>query len=134
MLTNSLEYYPNWTICSPACYNRWFLSPKRFPPQASRCNVHINRMISFLHSHSIIFSGQELTERLQILGLLSSILLAIWTIPVGLKWFAFFITRGSVAYGPLSMSWANEICSGDAEERALVLGIMNAAGYAFNAW
>jgi len=32
------------------------------------------------------------------------------------------------------MSWANEICSGDAEERAIVLGLMNAAGYAFNAW
>jgi ACS family pantothenate transporter-like MFS transporter len=37
-------------------------------------------------------------------------------------------------YGPLAMSWANEICSSDAEERALVLGIMNASGYAFNAW
>ena len=37
-------------------------------------------------------------------------------------------------YGPLSMSWANEICGSDAEERALVLGIMNASGYAFNAW
>jgi len=32
------------------------------------------------------------------------------------------------------MSWANEICSGDAEERAIVLGLMNAAGYAVNAW
>lgn len=32
------------------------------------------------------------------------------------------------------MSWANEICGGDAEERALVIGIMNASGYAFNAW
>lgn len=32
------------------------------------------------------------------------------------------------------MTWANEICGADAEERAVVLGIMNAAGYAFNAW
>lgn len=32
------------------------------------------------------------------------------------------------------MSWANEICSSDAEERTIVLGLMNAAGYAFNAW
>ncbi|RFU33978.1 hypothetical protein B7463_g2356, partial [Scytalidium lignicola] len=67
-------------------------------------------------------------------GLLSSLLLAIWTIPSGLKWFAFFINRIAVPYGPLSMSWANEICGGDAEERAMVLGIMNASGYAFNAW
>jgi hypothetical protein len=39
-----------------------------------------------------------------------------------------------VPYGPLSMSWANEICVADAEERAIVLGVMNASGYAFNAW
>lgn len=28
----------------------------------------------------------------------------------------------------------SEICSADAEERAIVLGIMNALGYAVNAW
>ncbi|KAI9839484.1 MAG: hypothetical protein M1819_002109 [Sarea resinae] len=33
-----------------------------------------------------------------------------------------------------SSSIANEICSADAEERALVLGSMNTMGYAFNAW
>lgn len=32
------------------------------------------------------------------------------------------------------MSWANEICGSDAEERAIVLGVMNASGYAVNAW
>lgn len=67
-------------------------------------------------------------------GFFTSLLLAIWTIPTGLKWFSFFASRISVAYGPLSMTWANEICGADAEERAVVLGIMNAAGYAFNAW
>jgi MFS transporter, ACS family, pantothenate transporter len=67
-------------------------------------------------------------------GFLSSLLLAIWEIPTALKWFAFFSSRVAVAYGPLSMSWANEICSSDAEERALVIGIMNSMGYAFNAW
>lgn len=32
------------------------------------------------------------------------------------------------------MSWANEICNNDAEERAIVIGIMNSVAYAFNAW
>lgn len=32
------------------------------------------------------------------------------------------------------MSWANEICGADAEERAVVLGVMNASGYAMNTW
>jgi ACS family pantothenate transporter-like MFS transporter len=67
-------------------------------------------------------------------GLLASLCLAIWTIPNVLKWFSFFISRAAVPYGPLSMSWANEICGADAEERAVVLGIMNASGYALNAW
>jgi ACS family pantothenate transporter-like MFS transporter len=70
----------------------------------------------------------------QFFGFISSLFLAIWMVPSGLKWFSYFVNRASVPYGPLSMSWANEICAGDAEERALVLGIMNASGYAFNAW
>lgn len=67
-------------------------------------------------------------------GFFSSLVLAIWAVPSGLKWFAYFIGRAAVPYGPLSMSWANEICGADAEERAIVLGVMNASGYAFNAW
>jgi ACS family pantothenate transporter-like MFS transporter len=67
-------------------------------------------------------------------GFLSSLLLAIWEIPTALKWFAFFASRVAVAYGPLSMTWANEICSSDAEERALVIGIINSMGYAFHTW
>ena len=67
-------------------------------------------------------------------GFFTSLLLAIWSIPIGLKWFAYFAGRAAVAFGPLSMTWANEICSADAEERALVLGMMNSLAYAFNAW
>jgi ACS family pantothenate transporter-like MFS transporter len=69
-----------------------------------------------------------------VLGGFSALCLAIWSIPSGLKWTAFFLQRASVPYGPLSMSWANEICGADAEERAIVIGIMNSMGYAFNAW
>lgn len=69
-----------------------------------------------------------------IFGFFTSLCLAVWSIPVGLKWFSFFAVRVAVAYGPLAMSWANEICGADAEERAIVLGIMNAAGYAIHTW
>ncbi|OTA82932.1 hypothetical protein M434DRAFT_378757 [Hypoxylon sp. CO27-5] len=68
------------------------------------------------------------------LGGFAALVLAIWNIPDGLKWFAFLLQRAAVPYGPLSMSWANEICGADAEERAIVIGIMNSMGYAFNAW
>lgn len=69
-----------------------------------------------------------------LLGGFAALCLAIWSIPTGLKWFAFFLQKASVPYGPLSMSWANEICGSDAEERAIVIGIMNSMGYAFNAF
>lgn len=32
------------------------------------------------------------------------------------------------------MSWANEVCGSDAEERAIVIGIMNSITYASNSW
>ncbi|GAB7333686.1 hypothetical protein MBLNU13_g05233t1 [Cladosporium sp. NU13] len=67
-------------------------------------------------------------------GFVTSVILAVWTVPAGLKWFAFEMFRAYVPYGPISMTWANEICSADAEERSIVLGIMNAFGYAVNAW
>lgn len=69
-----------------------------------------------------------------LLGGFSALCLAIWNIPTGLKWFSFFLQRASVPYGPLSMSWANEICGADAEERTIVIGVMNSMGYAFNAF
>lgn len=39
-------------------------------------------------------------------GLFCAIILAIWNVPSGLKWFAFEIYRVSVPYSPISMSWA----------------------------
>ncbi|KAK7755094.1 hypothetical protein SLS62_002909 [Diatrype stigma] len=70
-----------------------------------------------------------------LLGLFAAVCLAVWNIPLGLKWVAMMLTqRASVPYGPLSMSWTNEICGADAEERAVVIGVMNSMGYAFNAW
>ncbi|KAM0713624.1 hypothetical protein Q7P37_010586 [Cladosporium fusiforme] len=71
-------------------------------------------------------------------GLFMSAILAVrgsgTGMPDGLLWFAHLMYRVYVPYGPLSMTWANEICSADAEERSIVIGMMNASGYAFNAW
>lgn len=82
---------------------------------------------------SLLYFHRSLTTP-QFFGFFSALFLAIWDVPKGLKWISYFTGRIAVPYGPLSMSWANEICGNDAEERALVLGIMNAAGYAFSTW
>jgi ACS family pantothenate transporter-like MFS transporter len=39
-------------------------------------------------------------------GFVTSIILAVWTVPTGLKWFAFEMFRAYVPYGPISMTWA----------------------------
>lgn len=90
--------------------------------------VGLSILSDFLRSRAIVMTVPT------VFGFFTSLCLAIWSIPVGLKWFAFFASRIGVAYGPLAMTYANEICGFDAEERAVVLGIMNAAGYAFAAW
>jgi ACS family pantothenate transporter-like MFS transporter len=41
---------------------------------------------------------------------------------------------GLIMSRSLTFFFRSEICSADAEERAIVLGIMNAFGYAVNAW
>ena len=67
-----------------------------------------------------------------LLGGFSALCFAIWSIPAGLKWASFFLQRASVPHGPLSMFWANGICDADAEQRTIVIGVMNSVGYAFN--
>jgi ACS family pantothenate transporter-like MFS transporter len=39
-------------------------------------------------------------------GLAVSIVLAIWSVPKGAKWWAFIMFRAYVPYGPLAMAWA----------------------------
>ncbi|OJJ43593.1 hypothetical protein ASPZODRAFT_73970 [Penicilliopsis zonata CBS 506.65] len=69
------------------------------------------------------------------MGLLGGTLLSVWTgIPVGLKYVAWFLTFAPVGTGALLFAWGNELCSGSAEERAILLGWLNTMGYVFYAW
>ena len=67
-------------------------------------------------------------------GFLSTIILAIWTVPIAAKWFAYLTLKTQVPFSPLLFTWINEILGSDAEERAVVIGIVQAVGNAFNAW
>lgn len=59
-----------------------------------------------------------------------SICMAIWNIPVGLKFFSFYIAGLGGALNPLFMSWASSVTHGSAEERAVTIASMNAIGQA----
>ena len=68
------------------------------------------------------------------LNIFAGVVLAIWDVPIGLKYFAFFLSGTANAIAAVVYAWANEICAGNAEERALVISAMNTVGNAFGAW
>ncbi|OAA75529.1 Major facilitator superfamily domain, general substrate transporter [Akanthomyces lecanii RCEF 1005] len=76
----------------------------------------------------------ELIAATAVLNILASVILAIWHVPTGLKLFAFFLAGSADGIAPVIYSWANEICAGDAEERAIVISSMNTVGNTFGAW
>lgn len=69
-----------------------------------------------------------------LLNIFASVVLAIWNVPVVLKYFAFFLSGTADAIAAMIYAWANEICAGNAEERALVISSMNTVGNTFGAW
>lgn len=60
--------------------------------------------------------------------------MAIWTIPIGLKWACYILQGFGGGISGLIMAWAHEICNDDNEERAFVVGSMNEMAYVFQAW
>ncbi|KAF3388585.1 putative transporter SEO1 [Penicillium rolfsii] len=69
-----------------------------------------------------------------VLNIFACIVLAIWNVPVGLKFFAFFLSGTADGIAAIIYAWANEICAHSAEERALVISAMNTIGNTFGAW
>ncbi|PYH79788.1 MFS general substrate transporter [Aspergillus uvarum CBS 121591] len=68
------------------------------------------------------------------LNIFACVVLAIWRVPVGLKFFAFFLSGTADGIAAIIYAWANEICARSAEERALVISAMNTVGNTFGAW
>ncbi|KAJ5762338.1 uncharacterized protein N7511_005720 [Penicillium nucicola] len=68
------------------------------------------------------------------LNIFACIVLAIWDVPVGLKFFAFFLSGTADGIAAIIYAWANEICAHSAEERAIVISAMNTIGNTFGAW
>lgn len=77
-------------------------------------------------------SGKRWLPSIWIGGLMSfgSLCMAIWNIPVGLKFFSFYIAGLGGGLNPLFMSWASEVTFKSAEERAVTIASMNAIGQA----
>jgi MFS transporter, ACS family, pantothenate transporter len=62
--------------------------------------------------------------------LFGTICLVIWDIPLGLRVVAYMFAGTDGPLSPMFYTWANILCAGDAQVRALVLAIMNSFGAA----
>ncbi|KAL1997135.1 hypothetical protein VTN49DRAFT_8000 [Thermomyces lanuginosus] len=69
-----------------------------------------------------------------IINLICYISLAIWDIPTWWKWTCLIGAGASYGVGGLIMTWANEICSADSEERAIAIAAMNEFAYIVQIW
>jgi len=66
--------------------------------------------------------------------IIASICLLVWSAPVGLRFFAYYLAGASYAGQATTFTWANQICADDDQERAVVLASMNMWNNVVNAW
>ncbi|KAL4915251.1 hypothetical protein BDW62DRAFT_203851 [Aspergillus aurantiobrunneus] len=69
----------------------------------------------------------------KIIGLLPHEILAFWPSSLALEEFA-FLTASAQVMASVFYTWANEVCAGNSEERAVVISSMNGFQYAVAAW
>ncbi|KAK4688214.1 MFS transporter, ACS family, pantothenate transporter, partial [Tremellales sp. Uapishka_1] len=68
------------------------------------------------------------------IGLIPSIILSVWDVSNGAKYFSFFATYLSLATAPPIFAWLSDLSPHDAEQRAFILGWAIAFYYAMGAW
>jgi len=66
--------------------------------------------------------------------IIASICIVVWSSPLGLKFFAYYLAGASYSGQATTYAWANQICADDDQERAVVLASMNMWNNVVNAW
>ncbi|USW51607.1 Putative major facilitator superfamily, MFS transporter superfamily [Septoria linicola] len=66
--------------------------------------------------------------------LFSTLCMCIWTIPTGLKFFAWYLFGTAGMLSPILYSTVNTTVKDHSEERALIMGSMMTFGHSFNIW
>lgn len=70
----------------------------------------------------------------QVFNIIGNVILAVWDVPEGAKWFAFCLQYFGWAMAPVLYSWQNDICRRDARKRAVILVTMNILASSSTAW
>ena len=66
--------------------------------------------------------------------IVSESMLVAWDLGKPAHFFAFYIAGTIQSLFPIIVSWTHKVCSADAEERAIVIGALNAIGLANGTW
>ncbi|AQZ16914.1 hypothetical protein BZL39_K05070 [Zygosaccharomyces parabailii] len=70
----------------------------------------------------------------QIFNIIGNVILSVWYVAEGAKWFAFMLQYMGYAMAPVLYGWVNDICRRDSEARAVIIVTLNIAGTVFNTW
>jgi MFS family permease len=70
----------------------------------------------------------------QIFNFIGNVILAVWDVPEGAKWFAFMLQYFGWAMASVLYGWMADICRHDHQVRAVVLVFMNVMAQASTAW
>lgn len=70
----------------------------------------------------------------QVFNVVGNIILAVWDVPEGAKWFAWCLQYFGWAMAPVLYSWQNDICRRDSRKRVVVLVTMNILAQTTTVW
>nr|XP_018259887.1 uncharacterized protein I303_07959 [Kwoniella dejecticola CBS 10117]OBR82045.1 hypothetical protein I303_07959 [Kwoniella dejecticola CBS 10117] len=69
-----------------------------------------------------------------VLGLIPGIIMSVWNVPIGAKYFSYFLSFSFIATSPPLFAWLSDMTPHDSEMRAFVIGCCTATWYAVNSW
>ncbi|KAK7056520.1 hypothetical protein VNI00_003076 [Paramarasmius palmivorus] len=69
-----------------------------------------------------------------VIGLIPCIVMSVWDVPLGAKYFSYFISYLCLGTAPLIFAWVSDLIPQDPEQRALVVGVAIALYYAISSW
>lgn len=123
-----------------ASFLLWLQSLGRYTPSRENQLNSISPALGIFFILFINFSTDLFLERAWAITLASAfnftslVILAIWNVPEGAKWFAYSVQYSSVAVSSVLYGWVNVIYRDNIEERAVVLVLITAVSTMWTCW
>lgn len=122
------------------CYILWLKSLQRYAiPKVNQLSM-ITPGVGLVYLTVTALIADKLHSRLsaiiftQVFNIIGNVILAVWNVEEGAKWFGFILQYMGWAMAPVLYGWMNDICRRDSDTRAIILVIMNIAGSVFSVW